>query len=157
MKFVLDFISFNESVSFKDTVKMVRDNDFYVDYEFEDDLGNHFFVQFKNITSNGKLTKEYTFSYFVWDQDIENWSVTKEVGSNPFRIVRTVLGDVLNDFIKRKLWCSRIHFEGLSSEQERDYISRRSKMYLRFLEQNLLIGWSWVNYGNKFILSRKLN
>ena len=131
MKFVLDFISFNESVSFKDTVKMVRDNDFYVDYEFYDILGNHFFVQFKNITSNGKLTKEYTFSYFVWDQDIENWSVTKEVGSNPFRIVRTVLGDVLNDFIKRKLWCSRIHFEGLSSEQERDYISRRSKMYLR--------------------------
>ena len=90
MKFVLDFISFNESVSFKDTVKMVRDNDFYVDYEFYDILGNHFFVQFKNITSNGKLTKEYTFSYFVWDQDIENWSVTKEVGSNPFRIVRTV-------------------------------------------------------------------
>ena len=136
---------------------MVRDNDFYVDYEFYDILGNHFFVQFKNITSNGKLTKEYTFSYFVWDQDIENWSVTKEVGSNPFRIVRTVLGDVLNDFIKRKLWCSRIHFEGLSSEQERDYISRRSKMYLRFLEQNPLSGWSWVNYGNKFILSRKLN
>ena len=157
MKFVLDFISFIESVSFKDTVKMVRDNDFYVDYEFYDILGNHFFVQFKNITSNGKLTKEYTFSYFVWDQDIENWSVTKEVGSNPFRIVRTVLGDVLNDFIKRKLWCSRIHFEGLSSEQERDYISRRSKMYLRFLEQNPLIGWSWINYGNKFILSRKLN
>lgn len=157
MRHLKYFKLFQESNSYKTSVNLARDDNYHVDYTFEDDLGNHFFVQFKNITSNGKLTKEYTFSYFVWDQDIENWSVTKEVGSNPFRIVRTVLGDVLNDFIKRKLWCSRIHFEGLSSEQERDYISRRSKMYLRFLEQNPLIGWSWVNYGNKFILSRKLN
>lgn len=157
MKFLQGFFVFNESLSFKDSVRIIRDNDFYVDYEFDDLLGNRFLVQFKNLTRSGKLTKEYTFSYFVWDQDIENWSVTKEVGSNPFRIIRTVLGDILNDFMKRKLWCSRIYFEGLSSEQERDYISRRSKMYLRFLQQNPLIGWSWVNYGNKFILSRKLN
>lgn len=155
MKFIDNFTRFNESLSFEDTVKVIRDNDFYVDYEFVDLLDNRFLVQFKNITRGNKLTKEYTFSYFVWDQDIENWSVTKEVGSNPFRIVKTVLGYILNDFTNRKLWCSRIYFEGLSSEREREYVSRRSKMYLRFLEKNPLNGWSMSNYGNKFILTRK--
>jgi len=155
MKLLLKFNKFYESLSFKNTVKVVRDDDFHVDYEFEDHLGNKFLVQFKNITRNGRLSKEYTFSYFVWDNDIQNWSVSKEINSNPYRIVRTVLGDILQEFIKRKLWCGRIYFEGLSKETQKEYISQRSKLYSRFLEQNPVNGFTMVNYGNKFILTRK--
>jgi hypothetical protein len=155
MNFIFNFIKFNESQSFKDTVKILRDDNLHVDYEFEDHLGNKFLVQFKNITHNGRLSKEYNFSYFVWDVDIDNWSVSKEIDSNPFRIVRTVLGDILNDFINRKRWCVRIYFEGLSKESQRGYISQRTKLYLRFLEQNPVNGFNMSNYGNKFILTRK--
>lgn len=155
MKFIFNFFNFNESLSFKNTVKILRDDNFHVDYEFEDHLGNKFLVQFKNITHNGRLSKEYTFSYFVWDVDNDNWSVSKEIDSNPYRIVRTVLGDILNDFINRKRWCGRIYFEGLSKESQREYISQRSKFYLRFLEQNPVNGFNMANYGNKFILTRK--
>jgi hypothetical protein len=148
---------FLESESFKDSIKLERDNNFIVDYTFEDNLGNKFLVQFKNIKiGKNNLGKGYNVSYFVWDVDSETWSVSKIVKSNPWRIVRTVLHDILNDFISRKSWCNKIQFEGLSKELQKSYISQRTNMYIRFLKTNPLPGFEMKNYGNTIVLEKNI-
>ena len=148
---IFEYLSYNN-------YKIVRDNNFYIDYKFSDDLGNEFLVQFKNITiGNNKLGKDYTFSYFVWDNNINNWSVYKTIKSNPFRIVNTVLGDIMDDFIKRKSWINKIQFEGLPKDNESEYQSKRTKMYLRFLKENPKSDFKVVNYGNNVITLVKNN
>ena len=156
MRHLKNYKLFQESNSYKTSINLVRDDNYNVDYTFEDDLGNRFLVQFKNILAGDKrLSKEYNISYFVWDEDIQNWSVYKTVKSNPYRIIRTVLSDILSDFTNRKLWCNRISFEGLSKETQREFTSQRTKLYSRFLEINPLPGFKMTNYGNKFILTRQ--
>jgi len=138
--------------------EVVRDDNFYVDYTFSDDLGNKFLVQFKNITiGNKRLGKDFTFSYFVWDENTNDWSVSKIIQSNPFKIVRTVLGDIMDDFIKKKPWINKIQFEGLPKDTESAYQSKRTKIYLRFLKENPKRNFKVVNYGNNVITLVKNN
>lgn len=73
MKHIKKYKLFLESESFKDTIKLEKDDNFIVDYTFEDNLGNKFLVQFKNIKIGKNLGKSYSFSYFVWDVDKNNW------------------------------------------------------------------------------------
>ena len=157
MRHIYNYISFTESNSFSNSVKITKDDNYYVDYTFEDHSGNKFLVQFKNITiGKNTLGKEYTMSYFVWDNDINDWSVSKLIESKPLRIVDTVLGTILNDFVKRKSFlCNKVQFEGLAKENERDYMTQRTKMYLRYLTNNPVPNFKMTNYGNKFILTRQ--
>jgi hypothetical protein len=136
-----------------------RDNNYYVDYTFEDDLGNKFLVQFKNITIGKEdLSKEYTMSYFVWDDNIQDWSVSKLVESSPWKIVSTVLGDIVNDFLKRKSFlCNKLQFEGLAKENEKNYMTQRTKMYLRYLTNNPISNFKMSNYGNNIITLTRIN
>jgi hypothetical protein len=136
-----------------------RDNNYYVDYIFEDDLGNKFLVQFKNITiGKGDLSKEYTMSYFVWDDNIQDWSVSKLIESSPWKIVSTVLGDIVNDFLKRKSFlCNKVQFEGLAKENEKNYMTQRTKMYLRYLTNNPISNFKMSNYGNNIITLTRIN
>ncbi len=159
MRHIYNYLSFTESNSFSNTIKMTKDDNYYVEYTFEDQSGNKFLVQFKNITiGKNTLSKHYTMSYFVWDDNINNWSVSKLIESKPLRIVDTVLGIILNDFIKRKSFlCNKIQFEGLAKENEKDYMTQRTKMYLRYLERNPVPGYKMTNYGNNTITLTKIN
>jgi hypothetical protein len=157
MKHINNYKLFLESKSYSNS--LIKDDNFYVDYTFEDDLGNRFLVQFKNITiGKGHLSKEYTMSYFVWDDDIQDWSVSKLVESNPWRILSTVLGDITNDFLKRKSFiCNKLQFEGLAKENEKGYMTQRTKMYLRHLENNPIPNFRMSNYGNNTITLTRIN
>ncbi len=152
-------MSFTESNSFSNTVKMTKDDNYYIDYQFEDNIGNKFLVQFKNVTlGKNILSKEYTMSYFVWDKDINNWSVTKLAKSSPYKIVSTVLGNILNDFLSRKSYlCNKVQFEGLAKENEKEFQSQRTKMYLRYLENNPIPNFKMTNYGNNIITLTRIN
>ena len=157
MKHVKKYKLFVESESFKDTINLDKDDNFIVDYTFEDNLGNRFLVQFKNIKIGKRnLGKGYSVSYFVWDNENNNWSVSKIAKSNPWRVVRTILSDILNDFIRRKSWCNKIQFEGLSKELQKSYVSQRTKMYVRFLERNPLPGFGMKHYGNTIVLEKNI-
>lgn len=145
------------------SVNKIKDDDFNVDYTFSDDKGNGFLVQFKNIHSNAMgnkiLGKEYKMSYFV--KDGNDWSVSKLVNSNPLRIVKTVLGKITTDFLNDKKWCNKLHIEGLSKDNEKDFVSQRTKMYVRYLIQNPIKGFKMetprdINsiYSNTIILKR---
>lgn len=158
MRHLYNYISFTESNSFSN-VNITKDDNYYVDYTFEDHSGNKFLVQFKNITiGKNTLSKEYTMSYFAWDIETNNWSVSKLVESSPYKIVATVLGTILNDFIKRKSFlCNKIQFEGLAKENEKDYMTQRTKMYLRYLQRNPIPNFKMTNYGNNIITLTKIN
>jgi len=145
--------------TYEDSVKITNDTEHLVEYQFNDELGNKFLVQFKNVPIGKKtLSKKYTMSYFVWDKSIQNWSVTKMVGTNPLKVVATVLGHVMDDFLKRKFYlCNEVQFEGLAKENERHFITQRTKMYLRYLEQNPKPGFTYTNWGNNIITIRRNN
>ena len=157
MKHIHNYNLFLESNSYVNSLS--RDNNYYVDYIFEDDLGNKFLVQFKNITiGKGDLSKEYTMSYFVWDDNIQDWSVSKLIESSPWKIVSTVLGDIVNDFLKRKSFlCNKVQFEGLAKENEKNYMTQRTKMYLRYLTNNPISNFKMSNYGNNIITLTRIN
>ena len=159
MKHIFNYMSFTESNSFSNTVKMTKDDNYYIDYQFEDNIGNKFLVQFKNVTlGKNILSKEYTMSYFVWDKDINNWSVTKLAKSSPYKIVATVLGNILNDFLSRKSYlCNKVQFEGLAKENEKEFQTQRTKMYLRYLENNPVPNFKMTNYGNNIITLTRIN
>ena len=159
MRHIHNYISFTESNSFSDTVKITKDDNYYVEYTFEDQNSNKFLVQFKNITTGrNTLSKHYTMSYFVWDNDINDWSVSKLIESNPLRIVDTVLGTILNEFVKSKSFlCNKIQFEGLAKKNEKDYMTQRTKMYLRYLQKNPIPNFKMTNYGNNTITLTRIN
>jgi len=122
--------------------EFINDDDKHVRYKFEDSFGNKFLVEFKN-TGFRDLSTEYEVSYFVWDEDKRSYSVSKMVKSNPYNTIHTILGEggIIYDFIKRKSWAKRIVMHGLSKEVEKDYVSQRTKIYIRFLERNPIPGF----------------
>ena len=158
MKHLYNYISFTESNSFSD-FNITKDDNYYVEYTFNDNKGNRFLVQFKNIIiGKNTLSKEYTMSYFVWDSEINNWSVSKLINSSPYKIVSMVLGKILNDFVVRKSFlCNKVQFEGLAKENERDYMTQRTKIYLRYLGNNPVPNFKMTNYGNNTITLTRIN
>lgn len=158
MKHLYNYISFTESNSFSE-FNITRDDNYYIDYTFIDDKGNKFLVQFKNITiGKNILSKEYTMSYFVWDSEINNWSVSKLINSSPYKIVSMILGKILNDFVQKKdFLCNKVQFEGLAKENEKDYMTQRTKMYIRYLTNNPVPEFRMTNYGNNTITLTRIN
>jgi hypothetical protein len=155
MKYLMNFIMMNESIEGYSIDKRMDSDDFLVNYEFTDLNDNRYLVQFKNDTvgpkSNPVLGKCYELTYYVWDEEINNWNVNKLVNTNLYKVLVTVFGTILNDFIKRKPWVTRIRFEGLAKEQEREYVTQRTKAYLRHLRNNPVPNFSVENFGNNRI------
>lgn len=139
-------------------VRLVSGNDnFLVKYEFEDSSGNRYLVEFKNDSKNKKtLSKSYEMAYYAWDNDLEDWNVNKMVSGNPYSTLKTIFENILKDFLKNRDWIKSIWFEGLAKEQEKDFITQRTKLYLRHLKNNPIDGFSIENWSNnKITLVRK--
>ena len=114
-------------------------------YSFEDINENKYLVEFKSLPGiKGDLSTTWELVYFVHNED--HYSVSKVVNVNPFRVLQTVFGDILNDFIKRRSWVKTITLEGLAKDKEREYVSQRTKMYVRFLERNPISGYKLSHY-----------
>ena len=121
--------------------RVVDQNDKKVKYEFTDDYGNDFLVVFNNDPigpiNKPMLGNSYELTYFVRDPETGDWSIDSLVSTNVYRVVQTVLGDILSDFVKERPWVSVIRLEGLAKDGEIGK-SKRTKLYLRFLESNPL-------------------
>lgn len=134
--------------------ELESDNPKMVKYSFEDIVGNKYLVEFKNIPilRTGDLSTTFELLYFVLNDD--HYSVSKVVNVNPYRVLKTVFGDILNDFINRFSWTKTIYFVGLAKEREREYISSRTKMYVRYLTMNPIPGYRLQNSGNSIKLDK---
>lgn len=135
------------------TFELVSDNPKMVKYSFEDIVGNKYLVEFKNIPilRTGDLSKTFELLYFVLNDD--HYSVSKVVNVNPYRVLKTVFGDILNDFTNR-FRVKTIYFVGLAKEREREYISSRTKMYVRYLTMNPIPGYRLQNAVNSIKLTK---
>ena len=133
----------------------IESNDpFLFTYKFIDIIGNNYLVEFKNfpIRKEGELSHVYELLYFVEDEG--SYSVSKIVNVNPYRVLKTVFTDILNDFKKRVSWTKKIYFIGLSKDIEKDYISSRTKIYKRYLDMNPPSGFRVSQNGNIIELNK---
>ena len=139
----------------------VSDNNLVVRYKFEDSNNNRFMVQFKNDTvgpqSKPMLGNSYELTWYVWDEVIKNWSVTKIVNGNTFSILYTIFGDILDKFLSNRTWITTIRFEGIEKEKEKDLVTQRTRFYLRHLRKNPVDGFKLENWGNKILLIKIKN
>jgi hypothetical protein len=134
--------------------EVVSDNSMLFKYSFEDVVGNKYLVEFKNIPVRrpGELSNVYELLYFVEDEG--SYSVSKIVNVNPYRVLQTVFGDILNDFAKRCSWSKEIFFVGLAKDTEREYVTSRTRIYKRYLDMNPPKGFSVRQGGNAIQLRR---
>lgn len=136
MKFIKNISDFIlESVRSYD-FRLVSDNPRIYKYEFFDESGNKYLVEFKNISVSraDQLSNTFELLYYVLNDG--SYSVSKIVNVNLFRTIKTVLGDILKDFSKRCLWAKEIFFIGLGKDMEKEYITKRTKVYKRYLDMN---------------------
>ena len=87
MKYLKNFnIMIREGIETYEIKSVDDDNDFMVKYYFMDVEENDFMVQFKNDTIGSKskpmLGNSYELTWYVWDEEVNNWSVTKIVNTN---------------------------------------------------------------------------
>jgi hypothetical protein len=134
--------------------QLVSDDPMLFKYSFIDLVGNKYLVELKNIpvAKAGVLSNVYELLYFVEDKG--EYSVSKIVNVNPYRVLQTVFGDILNDFIGRCSWAKNIYFVGLSKDREKDYISSRTRVYKRYLDMNPVPGFKVQQSGNAIQLTK---
>lgn len=127
--------------------RIISNNDKMIEYKFTDISDNKYKVAF----TKNSYDMTYELTYYVHDKDY--YSVSKVVNTNPYKILQTVFGDILNDFIKNKS-PKKIVINGLSKDKERSYISQRTKMYVRYLERNNIKGYKLSHHGNRINLTK---
>ena len=134
-------------------------DDLIVKYRFVDADGNKYLVKFKNDSTGPNksiLGTSYELSYFVWDNDINGWSISKIVNSvkgNVYKTLKTIFGKILNDFLKSRSWVKSIWFIGLAKEDDITQ-SQRSRIYLRHLKNNPIAGFDVNSLGNRIVLTK---
>ncbi len=152
MKNIKAIFEFIESYKFD----IISNEDPVIKYKFTDIMENEYLVEIKNLDDperKGKtLGKRYEIVYFVLNNG--EYSVSKLVNANPYRTIKTVLGDILIDFLKNRPWVSQVRLTGLSKDVEKEYISQRTKFYLRYLEKNPIKGFRVRSAGNLIILDK---
>lgn len=137
-------------------VNLLPGNDFLIKYTFTDVEENNYLVQLKNDSmgpGNSNLGSSYELTYFVWDDEIKDWSISKVVNANIFRLVKTIFSNIVPEFLKNKPWVKMVRFEGLAKENEDKFvITQRTKLYMRFLNNNPIEGYKMEKNGNKINL-----
>ncbi len=150
----MDFISEGlESYEFD----LISDDPFLYKYHFFDSHNNKYLVEFKNIPDDEKETPSNVYELLYYVEDEGSFSVYKIVNVNPYKTIETVLGSILNDFIKRCNWVGEIFFVGLAKETEKEYVTSRTKIYKRYLDMNPPEGFSVSMSGNSIQLRRMQN
>jgi predicted DNA-binding protein (MmcQ/YjbR family) len=114
---------------------------------FKDEYNNEFKVEFK------KLDDDFIEVIYLVKDNEGNWTYN-EVETNIFRVTRTIIGEILPEYLNKNDWIDVVLIKGLSKETEKDFISKRTKWYLRFLENNPIKGWTKERDGNNIYLFR---
>jgi len=142
-------------------ISLLSNDKFVVKYGFTDVDGNEYLVQFKNDSTGPNrsvLGSSYELTYFVWDEDILDWSVDKIVNSNIFRVTKTVFGDVVSSFLSSTPWIKTLRFEGISKKTEGEYvITKRTKLYTRYLKNNPVEGYVLERNVNRISLIKTIS
>lgn len=141
--------------------ELSEDSNSKVSYQFIDIIGNKYLVEFKNIPklrgNKNDIGTEYELSYFVYDDKKDYYNAYKIVNVNPYNILKTVFGDIIVDFVKRKPHIKSITMFGLAKDMEKHFVTQRTKMYVRYLERNPIPGFKLEYHGSNKISLIKFN
>jgi hypothetical protein len=118
-----------------------------VAYEFNDHSGNEYRVE--NIIK-GKVAESF---WYVKDKN-GNWSVSEITNAgNVFKLTHTIYGEILpNLFDITDI--NKVIITGVGKTLERDYITQRTKLYYRFLKNNLSDRFNTTQIGNRIFVTR---
>jgi hypothetical protein len=183
MKYLKKIKYMNEDVLVSYDYTLVDENSKSVKYEFSDDFGNNFLVVFKNDTigpaNRPILGSSYEVIYFVEVDESEVtvdtdgslvllknrsakinkwndrfWSIDKIVSTKIYKLMETILGDIVSDFLLKHPFAKMVRLEGLSKDDEVG-LTKRTKLYKRHLSRNILTGYSVEDKGNKIFIVKK--
>ena len=115
-------------------------------YEFSDGE-NNFDVEFTYITEDNL----YELKWYLNKGGIYTYDI---INGNVYRILETILGRILNDFISKVSDCTSILIQGMSKRQEDNEITQRTNVYYRYLKNNPILGWSLDRYKNEIYLDK---
>lgn len=148
MKYLKPFLEEVKSYSYE----LISDDPKLVKYGFVDIESNNYLVEFKNISNSKSLGTSYELVYFVEDET--GYSVSKIVNVNIYSVLQTIFKDILTDFISRFSWAKSIFFIGLAKDREKNFITLRTKIYMRYLTRNPVSGFRVSQVGNTIRLNR---
>ena len=148
MKYLKPFLEEVKSYSYE----LISDDPKLVKYGFVDIESNNYLVEFKNISNSKSLGTTYELVYFVEDET--GYSVSKIVNVNIYSVLQTIFKDILTDFISRFSWAKSIFFIGLAKDREKNFITLRTKIYMRYLTRNPVSGFRVSQAGNTIRLNR---
>jgi hypothetical protein len=171
MKYLKSFYSMNEDLDLCYDFSVVDEKDTNVKYQFLDDFGNKFLVVFKNDTIGPEFSKRVGDSWEViylvevdsndkvkkteWpNKSGRFWSIEKIVPTNIYKVVATVLGDITTNFLSNRPETRMLRLEGLSKDGESG-LTKRTKLYKRFLDRNPIDGYSVEDKGNRIFIVKK--
>lgn len=141
MKFIKPIFEFVESYPFEEAGSISGTY-----YYFFSDGQNDFRVEIDR-----KPQGEAEILYRVKEGD--NWTF-KIVPTNIYKILKTIFGEIIPDFISKNPWCEMITIKGLGKETEREPTTKRTKIYYRYLKNNPIDGWELDKYGNEIFLDK---
>lgn len=127
---------------------LIDNNPQLIKYSFFDIVGNEYLVEFK-------WTSKRTYELFYYVKHEGQFSVSKIVNVNPFRTLKTVFNDIINDFSKRFQDVKTVFFTGLGKDVEKEYITSRTRVYKRYLDMNPPEDFEITQIGNTITLNRK--
>jgi hypothetical protein len=94
---------------------------------------------------------ESELQWFVWNGT--TWTF-EEVPTNIYSMTKTVLGNILPEFLKNNDWCTSMLIKGAAKGKEKSEITQRTMAYLRYLRGNPIPGWSLDTYINEIYLDK---
>ena len=144
IKLLLEFVESYDYVLVKDTENEIQ-------YSFTDVNNNKYLVDFD---IKNHLDKSYELTFRVFNNELDRYDLNMLTGVNPWKVMSTVLGDILQDFIRNHPQVNSIYIfaipqEGQSPLKE----TTRSKLYKRFLERNCPEGWKLDFRRNEIYLA----
>lgn len=146
LKYLSHFI--NETVEVYDWEFILQDLS-VVKYKFLDSAANEYLVEFNKI---GR-TNNYELFYYVKHGDA--FSVSKIVNVNPYRVIKTVFTSIIQDFVSRVENVNSIVFKGVAKDFEKEFLTSRTKVYLRYLTRNPIAGFNVEQFGNEIKLKKQ--
>ena len=177
MKYLKRFNQINEGYDYRFFQKEAKKGE-EINYYFNDEFDNQFKVSFlfkKDAKTSELIYQQYNKYTKKWDMEVvskkrvldndiirptdnikiingEKYIINP---SNIYKILETVFTHILKDFISNNKWCSIIKIIGSGKSIEKEQITQRTKVYVRYFNNHPIDGWTMVNVNNMISLKKK--
>lgn len=141
MLIIKKFELFNTSIGHE----WSRDEEY--NYRFDDEKGTKFLVEFHKV---GDLSELF---WYYYDDTIQSWSLDV-VKTNILKLLPTILGEILKDYINNNPDIYTILIRGKHEKFEKSPVSKRTRIIYKWLETNPIENFELSSVVNEIYLER---